>query len=336
MSTKSIISCIDKLGFPFKTLDPFLFCVFHEDHYPRGNAQMEAPIRGNGADFQLTDKKPYRMYHGDRVPGFPQHPHRGFETLTATLKGFIDHTDSLGNAGRYGEGDLQWLTTGKGVCHGEMFPLINQDKPNTTKFFQIWLNLPSSKKMVDPMYVMHWHEKIPIINSKDGLTKVIVWAGELETAKGLPPPPNSWGSMVDSELGVMFFELKPGAKYSIQPCKQGTRINRVLYFIEGEKVKIADKEFQEHCAVTVRGDEIIEIINNGTGISEILLLQGRPINEPVVQHGPFVMNTQFEIQQAFSDYQRTQFGGWPWPKDEMVFPKDKGRFTLQNNIEERP
>ena len=298
---------------------------------------MQAPIKGNGADFTLTDKKPYRMYHGDRVPGFPQHPHRGFETITATLKGFIDHTDSLGNAGRYGEGDLQWMTAGKGVCHGEMFPLINQDKPNTTKFFQIWLNLPRSNKMVDPMYVMHWHEKIPIVYSEDKLTKVIIWAGELEEKKGLTPPPNSYGSSKDSELGVMFFELKPGAKYSIPRCKGGMDINRVLYFIEGEKCQIGDRELKEHCAVTVRGDEIIEIGNNNTsGISEVLLLQGRPINEPVVQHGPFVMNSQVEIHQAFSDYQRTQFGGWPWPKDEMVFPADKGRFTLQNKIEERP
>ena len=82
---KRVINCIDSLTFPFKTPDPFLFCVYHKDHYPAGNINMEAPRKGNGADFDSS--VPYRMYHGDTIPGFPQHPHRGFETITATLTG---------------------------------------------------------------------------------------------------------------------------------------------------------------------------------------------------------------------------------------------------------
>lgn len=113
---------------------------------------MQAPKRGNGADFSPT--APYRMYHGDKIPGFPQHPHCGFETLTATVSGIIDHSDSMGGAGRYGNGDLQWMTAGKGICHCEMFPLVNDKGPNTLKLFQIWLNLPASSKRVDPAYVM--------------------------------------------------------------------------------------------------------------------------------------------------------------------------------------
>merc|ERR1711991_727920 len=119
---------------------------------------MEAPIRGNGADFNPS--APYRMYHGDKIPGFPSHPHRGFCTLTCTIKGMIDHADSAGNAGRYGNGDHQFMLAGKGIVHSEMFPLINIDKPNRTKFFQIWMNLESKNKMVDPYFTMHWHEKI--------------------------------------------------------------------------------------------------------------------------------------------------------------------------------
>ena len=95
-----LITCIDSLSFPFKTPDPFLFCVYHKDSYPAGNDKMEAPRKGNGADFDPNAA--YRMYHGERIPGFPQHPHRGFETMTATMEGLIDHTDSQGNAGRYG------------------------------------------------------------------------------------------------------------------------------------------------------------------------------------------------------------------------------------------
>lgn len=160
MSTKAknLISCIEPIGFPMKTLDPFLFCVYHMDHYPAGDAKMRAPRRGNGADFNPT--APYRMYHGDDIPGFPQHPHRGFETLTAVMTGVADHSDSLGNAGRYGFGDLQWMTAGKGVVHGEMFPLINTDKPNPLRLFQIWLNLPKKNKMADPTYVMVSHTAV--------------------------------------------------------------------------------------------------------------------------------------------------------------------------------
>jgi quercetin 2,3-dioxygenase len=133
---------------PMPTLDPFLFCVYHKDHYPPGNHEMEAPRTGNGSDFDAS--APYRMYHGETIPGFPQHPHRGFETITATMEGIIDHADSVGNAGRYGMGDVQWMTAGRGCVHSEMFPLLKQSADNPTRFFQIWLNLPAAKKMVDP------------------------------------------------------------------------------------------------------------------------------------------------------------------------------------------
>lgn len=152
-SVNNIISCIAPIA-PQAVKSPFLFCVYHNDSYPAGNDKMEAPRRGNGADFNPS--APYRMYHGDRIPGFPQHPHRGFETVTVTLSGsgMIDHTDSLGNAGRYGNGDLQWMTAGKGIVHGEMFPLVHQDRPNPLRLMQIWLNLPKVNKMVDPTFVM--------------------------------------------------------------------------------------------------------------------------------------------------------------------------------------
>ncbi|KAI8830961.1 hypothetical protein BJ741DRAFT_668236 [Chytriomyces cf. hyalinus JEL632] len=127
---------------------PTSLCSYHKDHYPAGGDQMQAPRRGNGSDW--SEAAPYRMYHGDRVPGFPQHPHRGFETIMCTIEGLIDHTDSTGCAGRYGNGDLQWMTAGKGVVHGEMLPLIKQTPDgNVIKWFQIWLNLPKKSKMVD-------------------------------------------------------------------------------------------------------------------------------------------------------------------------------------------
>ena len=108
---------------------------------------MERLFPGNGSDF--NPHAPYRMYHGDNVPGFPQHPHRGFETVTATMAGLIDHADSVGNAGRYGEGDVQWMTAGSGIVHGEMFPLVHSHKSNHLRLFQIWLNLPQKSKFVE-------------------------------------------------------------------------------------------------------------------------------------------------------------------------------------------
>jgi redox-sensitive bicupin YhaK (pirin superfamily) len=138
----SSILKISPLGFPWKTLDPFIFCVHHRDEFPKGNAEM-GPIgslsgRQIGQDFVVKDG--WRMYHGRKMPGFPYHPHRGFETVTIVKEGIVDHTDSLGAAGRFGAGDVQWMTAGKGVLHSEMFPLIHQEKENPLELFQLWLN----------------------------------------------------------------------------------------------------------------------------------------------------------------------------------------------------
>ena len=115
------------LGQPWTCFDPFIFTVHHLDEYPEGNAnQGISPQnlggRNIGSDFSYRDG--WSMYHGSEVPGFPQHPHRGFETVTVQQRGFTDHSDSLGATARYGEGDTQWLTAGSGIMHSEMFPLI--------------------------------------------------------------------------------------------------------------------------------------------------------------------------------------------------------------------
>ena len=153
--TANIITRIRPLGFQWETADPFLFCVHHEDFFPKGNAQLGPDPslfegRHMGQDFIVKDG--FRMYHGSTVPGFPGHPHRGFETITVVRTGLVDHADSLGAAGRYGNGDVQWMTAGKGVQHSEMFPLLNQDKDNPLELFQIWLNLPKKSKMVQPRF----------------------------------------------------------------------------------------------------------------------------------------------------------------------------------------
>src|SRR5262245_59516556 len=151
------------LGFPWPAVDPFLFCVHHDDAYPAGNEKLgpAASLAGRklGQDFELKDG--FRMYHGLTVPGFPQHPHRGFETVTIARRGLIDHSDSLGAAARFGRGDVQWLTAGAGIVHSEMFPLLDASGPNPVELFQIWLNLPAEDKLVPPHFAMLWGPQIP-------------------------------------------------------------------------------------------------------------------------------------------------------------------------------
>src|ERR1700723_1310598 len=123
---------ISKIGFPWATPDPFLFCVYHEDAYPNGNALLgpDASLNGRNLGQDFAGKDGWRMYHGRTVPGFPAHPHRGFETVTIVRRGHIDHSDSLGATARFGSGDVQWLTAGGGIVHAEMFPLLEAGKPN--------------------------------------------------------------------------------------------------------------------------------------------------------------------------------------------------------------
>jgi len=150
------------------------------------------------------------MYHGSTVPGFPEHPHRGFETITFARNGYIDHSDSLGAAARFGRGDVQWMTAGSGVVHCERFPLLSPDGPNTVELFQIWINLPASDKMVPPYFTMLWSEQIPRHTHVDDsgiATEVTVIAGEVELG-GVQltppaPPPASWASRPEADVSIL-------------------------------------------------------------------------------------------------------------------------------------
>ena len=164
-----------------------------------------------------------------------------------------------------------------------------------------------------------------------------LWTGELQGHKGLTPTKKSWASRSDTDVAIIFIELKPGAKFQLPASKFGSNVNRMAYFIEGEKLNINDEVISNHSAITLKAEHDTIFHNtHATLQTDILILQGKPIKEPVAQHGPFVMNTQSEIQQAFLDYQKTQFGGWPWPNDAMVFPRTKGRFALVKGQEIKP
>ncbi len=318
-----------RLGTPWPTVDPFLFCVHHDDRYPAGNEELgpAASLEGRnlGQDFETKDG--WRMYHGEVVPGFPQHPHRGFETVTIARRGFIDHSDSLGAVARFGRGDVQWLTAGKGIVHSEMFPLLDRNGPNPLELFQIWLNLASVDKMVEPHFSMLWDDGIPRHTSTDDAgrpTEVTVVAGRLAGVSAPPPPPKSWAARPDTDVAIWLIKMAPGARFALPPAPRGT--NRTLYFFRGGSLRAGDRAIPPYHGVDLRADAEVTLAN-GPDEAELLLLGGRPIGEPVVQYGPFVMNTRSEIRQAMADYQRTQFGGWPWPSDAPVHGREAGRFA---------
>ena len=317
------------LGFPWATRDPFLFCVHHLDHYPKGNDVMGpvASLAGRDIGMDFTVKDGWRMYHGERVPGFPAHPHRGFETVTLARRGHIDHADSLGAAARFGHGDVQWMTAGQGIVHSEMFPLLDAEGPNTVELFQIWLNLPARNKMVPPHFSMLWNQTIPrrVVEEPNGSTsEVVVVAGTFGDAAGPPPPPSSWASEEDSDVAIWTIRMSPGAELVLPAAAPSTA--RSLYFFVGDEITVDGAQLTEH--VHIDFDEAKAVtLNNGPTESELLLLQGRPIGEPVAHHGPFVMNTRQELHQAVMDYQQTQFGGWPWPAQEPVHPRAARRFA---------
>jgi redox-sensitive bicupin YhaK (pirin superfamily) len=317
------------LSFPWQTLDPFLVCVYHHDAYPAGNGRLgpSAPLAGRSLGNDFGGKDGWSMYHGEAVPGFPAHPHRGFETVTIVRRGLVDHADSLGAAARYGQGDVQWLTAGGGIQHSEMFPLLRTDGPNPLDLFQIWLNLPRASKRAAPHFAMFWADRIPRhveVDAAGRRTEVVVVAGALGETRPLPPPPESWAARPDADVAIWTIRLTPGARWRLPPARAGS--TRALYLFRGPGVGIDARELAASHMVQLAA-EASPVLQAGAGEAELLLLQGRPIDEPVVQHGPFVGSSREEIQQAFADYRRTQFGGWPWESGEPVHPREEGRFA---------
>ena len=338
---------VKPLGFPWQTIDPFLFCVYHDDAYPPANTHMgpAASLAGRDVGQDFSRKDGWSMYHGSTVPGFPAHPHRGFETVTIVRKGLVDHSDSLGATARFGQGDVQWLTAGRGVVHSEMFPLLDPARPNPLELFQIWLNLPAAAKMAAPHFTMFWSRDMAHLTATDGqgrTTEVSVIAGRLNVpdASGAPtasrveplaPPPDSWAAQLDADVAIWTIRMAPGARWTL-PAATGDGTRRQLYFFKGESVTVDGQAVSAASAIELRAPVAVALVN-GAEEAEFLLLQGRPIGEPVAQYGPFVMNTQAEIRQAMADYQRTRFGGWPWPDSAPVHGREPVRFARHPGAE---
>jgi len=286
-------------------------------------------LRGRDIGSDFSSLNGFSMYHGEILPGFPSHPHYGSETVTVVREGRIDHFDSHGATARYGDGDAQWLTAGGGIQHSEMFPLVNADKPNPLELFQIWLNLPKAKKKSKAFFSMAWSSEQPRASfgepGKQAHVRIV--GGTLAGLKGVPPPPDSYASDPKSDIVIATLKLEPEATFKLPAT--ASDVHRTLYFFRGSGVGVDGKAFTENVTmIRLKADAEVELRGIGAETSEILLLQGRPINEPVVQHGPFVTNSREELMEVNMNFRRTQFGGWKWGRHDPVHPRAEKRFFM--------
>lgn len=299
--------------------DPFIFTVHHQDHYPQGNTDL-GPVT---PPYQHE----YDMYYGEQIPGFPEHPHTGFETITIVERGYVDHFDSLENSGRYAAGDVQWLTTGNGVQHCEMFPLVHQDQDNPLELFQIWLNSSPEQKKQPADYKMLWREQIPHVfsaNAAGPKADIRVISGQFKDTKALDRPPHSWAAPAENRVNIYMITLAPEAELII-PASTASA-TRFCYFYQGKGLELEGQKIQVRHLVELKPDQDIHL-KGGLLESHILWLEGEPIGAPVAMRGPFVLNTQQELDAAFRRYRDTQFGTWPWPNTEPSFPREQPRFA---------
>ncbi|NMM47594.1 pirin family protein [Marinigracilibium pacificum] len=226
---------------------------------------------------------------------FGPHPHRGFETLTFVLHGDITHKDSVTGESVITKGGIQWMTAGSGLIHAEVSSDDFKKNGGKEEVIQLWFNLPSHLKMTEPKYIGLQKEKIPIVKTEDGLGEVQMVSGEFNNVEG---PVKSLTNLFTSTI-----TLKAGGNFQ-KSMSEGSQV--LLYVING-KIEINNQEVSTHQLIelTQEGDEIIfEALEE----SILIFCFGKPFNEPIFAHGPFVMNTAEEINQAIMDFQSGKLG----------------------------
>ena len=232
--------------------------------------------------------------------GAPDHPHRGFETVTYLLSGGFQHKDSTGHAGKLKAGDVQWMTAGSGVVHSELPTDDFMRDGGVMHGFQVWVNLPARDKMIKPRYQEIPAAQIPIATSSDGKVTVRVIAGQ---ALGK-------SAVIETRTPIyyLYYTIQPGGAVA-QDIPNG--YNALVYLISGE-LKVGEEQKSVHegqMAQLGDGDAVhLTVASDAAAPADFLLLAGQPLNEPVARYGPFVMNTREQIEQAFRDYQSGRMG----------------------------
>ncbi|MFC0047741.1 pirin family protein [Rheinheimera tilapiae] len=232
----------------------------------------------------------------DYIAGFPPHPHRGFETVTYMLDGHMLHEDHLGNQGHLKSGGVQWMTAGRGIIHSEM----PQQKSGLIRGFQLWLNLPAAEKMQDPAYLDLDPAQIPLAVIPQGLIKVI--AGTLQSPADAKSPilPETTGPIRAASTQPLYLDLQLHSPADLTLAVPAGH-NALIYPYEGEAWLGTHRVPLHHAGVLSDGDSV-QLRTEGP--ARIIVLAGKPLQEPVVQYGPFVMNSVAEIEQAIQDYQQ--------------------------------
>lgn len=251
--------------------------------------------------FLLLDEMGPMRLAPNQAKGAPDHPHRGFETVTYMLSGQMEHKDSQGHAGKLSAGDVQWMTAGAGVIHSELPSEEFQRSGGTLHGFQLWVNLPREKKLMQPRYQEIPAARIPAARSEDGLVSVRVIAGESHGAR----------AVIETVTPIIYlhFTLQPGGRVSqfVPPD-----YNAFAYVIDGAGLFGAEGEKGADGQMVMfapDGDEVrIENPLHAARALDVLLVAGVPLGEPVARYGPFVMNTEAEIRQAIEDYRSGRMG----------------------------
>jgi redox-sensitive bicupin YhaK (pirin superfamily) len=251
--------------------------------------------------FLLLDEMGPKDWKPREALGAPDHPHRGFETVTYMIEGKFEHKDSRGNSGKLGPGDVQWMTAGAGVVHSEMPEKEFLRTGGKLHAFQLWVNLPQRDKMIKPRYQDILSANIPVAQAEDSTIRVKVIAGEALGAH----------AVIETRTPILYlhFTLHPGAKI-IQPVPSA--YNTFAYIINGEGIFGTSKQFAKRGQMVIFAKDgkmiIISAPENVKSSLDVLLIGGMPLNEPVARYGPFVMNTKAEIYQAIDDYQNGRMG----------------------------
>ena len=265
---------------------------------------VRRPLPSHGFDeadpFLLLDEMGPMDYGPGEAVGAPDHPHRGFETVTYMVDGEFEHEDSAGHRGTLRPGDVQWMTAGAGIVHSEMPSARIREQGGRVHGFQIWVNLPARDKMMRPRYQELAAESIPSASSEDGLARVKVIAGEALGA----------AAAIDTHTPIVFqdWTLEPGADVMVA---LPTDHRGYVYVFQGGALLGDNATEVNDGQLAVLGDGGVVRLRAGadaTGPARLLLLAGVPLNEPVARYGPFVMNTQEELMQAFHDFRAGKLG----------------------------
>lgn len=313
--------------------DPFLFASYHYDLYPKGNEQQAPPYeqvkrKDLGQDYYKIFG--YRMYTGKVTPGFQLHAHWGYETITLASEGYVDHFDSLGNQGRYGNGDMQWVTAGGRYHHCEMYPLVHQDRENPQRITQIMLDLPLSQKNTPPEVHTVWKEDIPTIEG-DGWHAVLL-TGRLGGKEAKAPSDRSWAADPSHHVLILRIKMDAGSSITLPPTEAETRN---LYLTEG-KASVGGKEYIPETRLKLRTNVQAEI-KMGETASEVWLLEGDPIGEKHASWGPVVLGTAKEVREANNEVRAKELEDWKWQYVNQKQPLGTERFfRSEDGTESRP